>query len=336
VESILIDTWLGEHESIPVLDSASASSVRARAQLEAEAAGFSREDGARLTNVASELATNQLAHAHQGVIVIRQIERDGVPGVEVIAADYGDGIADPSAALAGTSTRAGLGAGIAAVREFSDEVDFDVRLGEGTCVWARKFREPVPRWREIGIVGRPHPHERVSGDHAFFVRAGSRLTVAVADGLGHGPEARLASSTAIRAVAQHADDALPEVLLSAHALLKDTRGAVMAVARLERDRGEVELASVGNVSVQLCQPRSSQRFSGSSFTLGLRGRNPRVWTEATPVTPWDALVLYTDGVSSKAEVDREQLRGEHPVVLAHQLLLRFGVDHDDALVLVAR
>ena len=45
----------------------------------------------------------------------------------------------------------------------ADEVDIDVRLGEGTCVWARKFASPVPKAREVAIFGRPCEGEAVSG-----------------------------------------------------------------------------------------------------------------------------------------------------------------------------
>jgi serine/threonine protein phosphatase PrpC len=195
----------------------------------------------------------------------------------------------------------------------------------------------MPRQREVGIVGRPHPVERLSGDDAVFHRRGAWLELAVADGLGHGPEARRAASTAVHLARDDATGDLDALLLRAHTSLQETRGAVMAVASLPPDRGEVAVASVGNVSITRFGPRELHRFGGSSFTLGRRGRTPKVWTETVPITPWEALVLFTDGVSSKADIQANpELLRQHPVVLAHQLLLRFGVDSDDALVLVAR
>lgn len=290
-----------------------------------------------MVNVASELANNQRLHARDGVVVFRRVERDGVSGLEIVAADRGEGIADPTAALAGVSTGASLGAGLSAVREFSDEVDIDVRLGEGSCVWARKFQQPVRRRREVGIVGRPHPGERVSGDHAGFRRTSEQLLLAVADGLGHGPHARRASSAAIRAAMSQGGAELDTLLLEAHGALHDTRGAVMAAARVHEKAGQVDVAAVGNITVEVRGPRQAQRFGGSSFTLGVRGRLPRVWSESATLTPWDAVVLFSDGVSSRADLGVDtSLLLEHPVVMAHQILLRFAVEHDDVVVLVAR
>src|SRR6185295_18454260 len=94
--------------------------------------------------------------------------------------------------------------GLSSVLRLADEVDFDVRIGEGTCVFARKLVEPPPHKSEVAIFGRPHVGERISGDDAAFVRDGSSLLIAVADGLGHGSEARAASGAAVSFVRDHA------------------------------------------------------------------------------------------------------------------------------------
>ena len=91
---------------------------------------------AALVNVASELAHNQLSHAVRGFVEVRETLRGGDRGIEVIAADAGRGIADPARALEGRgSSGSSLGVGLAAVLELADEVDIDVRLGEGTRTW---------------------------------------------------------------------------------------------------------------------------------------------------------------------------------------------------------
>src|SRR6185503_17311143 len=99
-----------------------------------------------LAAAASELAHNQLAHAMRGHIALRAVDRAGVPGLEVIAADAGPGIADPARALRGEPRRAGsLGVGLSAAQRLSHEMDLDVRGGEGTCVRLRRFAAPVAR-----------------------------------------------------------------------------------------------------------------------------------------------------------------------------------------------
>ena len=56
------------------------------------------------------------------------------------------------------------------------------------------------------------------------------------------------------------------------------------------------------------------------------------------IEPHETLIVYTDGIRSRASiVDDLMLQREHPIVIAHQLVERFGRDEDDdVLVLVAR
>jgi anti-sigma regulatory factor (Ser/Thr protein kinase) len=335
----LIDHWLGRAEAERTEDEASVSLARDRVRAEGARLGLPPTKIARLVNVASELAHNQLAHARDGHIALRPVVRGGIQGLEVIAADRGDGIADPARALEGRPSRAGsLGVGLAAVRELADEVDFDVRLGEGTCIFARVFSDVQTRGLEVGILGRPCDGERVSGDDAAVVREGDRLLVGVADGLGHGPLAREASMEAARVLRTAPSGAPDSVLAACHKALGKTRGAVMAVCAIDEGTRGLTIASVGNVSVHVYGFGPAKRFDGSSFVLGDHGRAPRrIVTEERRLERAELLVSFTDGVSSRAslEGDRDLLR-QHPIQIAQHVLERFGGSHDDALVLVVR
>ena len=337
VASTLVDQWLAGAEALPTIDEASVSAARERVRVEGARVGLPPVKIAQLVNVASELAHNQLAHARGGYIAVRPVLSGGVQGLEVIAADRGEGIADPARALEGRPSRVGsLGVGLAAVCELADEVDFDVRLGEGTCVSARVFARVSARGLQIGILGRPCDGERVSGDDAAVARAGDRLLVGVADGLGHGPLAREASAGAAR-VLRSAPSAAPDAVLEAcHRAVAQTRGAVMAVCAIEESTRDLTIASVGNVSAHVYGLGPSRRFDGSSFVLGGPGRAPRrIATEKRQLARPELLVLFTDGVSSRADLegDRDLLR-QHPIRVAQRVLERFGGSHDDALVLV--
>jgi anti-sigma regulatory factor (Ser/Thr protein kinase) len=345
MDPLLNDEWLGEADRIPMIDEGSVSLVRGRVRSEGDKLGLSEVVIASLVNVASELGHNQLAHAHFGEMVVRAIERDGIAGIEIVAANGGDGILDPTEALhvpprsvpERIDPKASLGIGLAAVVELADEVDFDIRLDEGTCIWARKFAPSVRRRRQIGLYGRPFPGERVSGDHGGFVRDGDALLVGLADGIGHGPEAREASAAAIRTL--RARSTLPpEKLLDAcHEALTKTRGAVMAVVRIP-EPGEDALASVvGNIDVHIYGLAEGRRLSGRSFVLGAPGTRRRPVREEHPFGPRDVLVLFSDGLRTHTDLEGElDLLREHPIVIAHQLVQRFGRENDDVLVLVVR
>jgi anti-sigma regulatory factor (Ser/Thr protein kinase) len=343
VGGLLIGEWLGGVESLPMLDEASVALLRERVRELAASLALTTVVTGSLVNVASELGHNQLAHARGGSIALRRIERDNVPGIEIIAADRGDGILEPRRALEGRprvtvpGERSSLGIGLSAVLELADEVDFDTRIGEGTCVWARKFAAPVSRRREVGIYGHPHPGERVSGDHGTFSRLDGALVVGVADGLGHGPQAREASQRAIELLREESSTAIELIVEDCHAALADTRGAVMALARIPEPGGRVETACAGNVSIHLVGPGQSRHVSGPSRVLGAPGQARRAERQEHELGSRDVVALYSDGLVTKTDLEGElDLLREHPIVIAHELVKRFGRDNDDVLVLVAR
>jgi anti-sigma regulatory factor (Ser/Thr protein kinase)/serine/threonine protein phosphatase PrpC len=342
----LTDRWLGEGPRFRIIDEASIALIREQVRLEGHALGLSKTVTGAAVNVASELGHNQLAHARGGEMAVRRIGRASVAGLEVIAADRGPGIASPNEALEGAvktpkSARASksLGVGLQAVLELSDETDFDIRLGEGTCVWARKFAErpPYPR-RQVGVYGRPCPEEDTSGDDGLFLRRDASLLLAIADGLGHGAPAREASEAAMEALVAAAGDPPEHILMRCHSALGSTRGAVMSIVRVAEPGNVATMGCAGNTSVHIYGIGPARRFSGPSFILGARGRAPKPFLEERSLEPSDAVVLFTDGLSTKTDLEGELdlILRKHPVRIAEELVKRFGRSNDDALVLVAR
>lgn len=146
---VLIARWLGsESQPIPIYDEASVSSAREHVRDAGKRANLPKELVESVALIASELTHNQLSHAKQGYFPVKPIEREGVKGLEVIAADMGPGIPQPALAIKDrVSTEGSLGAGLGAVCRIADEVEFDNRIEEGVCVIARKFeRRPKPNW----------------------------------------------------------------------------------------------------------------------------------------------------------------------------------------------
>lgn len=338
METFLIDEWIGQGDSIPVLDEASLSLVRAKARDVATAQGLGAVEAERLTTIASELGRNQLRHARRGQIAVRAIARGAHAGVELVAADEGSGIVDPTSALEGKPRLEGsLGVGLASARALAYEMDVDVRIREGTCVRARVFAGEPPKRREIGIYGRPYRDEPRSGDHGCFDREDDRLVLALCDGLGHGDPARSAAGEAMRTFAQNRTASPLAILEACHRALGPTRGAVMAVLAVREGDGRLDLASVGNITIELVQPRDARRFGGTSFVLGSTQRGWRAEATQDTMTRDEAVVLFTDGISSRASIEGDfALLRAHPIAIAHQLVARFGREDDDVLVLVAR
>jgi anti-sigma regulatory factor (Ser/Thr protein kinase) len=340
MEALLVERWLRGCEPISTLDEASVAVARELVRREAALVSMSEEDTARLVTCASELGHNQLRHARFGKIAVRRVVREGVAGVEIIAADEGEGIEDVEAMAPMVSRlpdAPSLGIGLSGVIELAGEVDFDVRLGEGTCVWARRFVSEVPHARTVAICGRPIDGERYAGDDAAFVRLeDGGLVIAVADGLGHGREAREAAHVAVECVVAHPERS-PNILLEdVHALLAKTRGAVMAIARLDPTR-VLDVSLAGNVAARTVGRREGvdRRYAGPSFTLGSPGRVARMRVETDSLGAHEMFLMFSDGVSSRLAIDAAQF-SVPTIVAARRLLDAWSDRRDDALLALVR
>ncbi len=184
---------------------------------------------------------------------------------------------------------------------------------------------------EIGVAQRPAQGETLCGDAYAVVRCGNRTLVALADGLGHGPEAARAAEAFCSHAREAADRPLDAILASADRVVAGTRGVAAALLRLDPP-GHFEFAGVGNVVLRALSRRPIHPLSVAG-TLGRRSAR-RLRCERFEVDRGDLLVLYTDGVSGRW--DLSPLRGEPTERLARELLDVHGRAHDDATCLVVR
>lgn len=183
----------------------------------------------------------------------------------------------------------------------------------------------------IGVAQRPAEGEVLCGDAYVIVRRGPRTLVAVADGLGHGPEA----ARAARAFCSHAEAAadapLETILASGDRAVAGTRGVAASLLRLDPP-GHAEFAGVGNVMLRVVGRAPAHPLSVAGI-LGRRNAR-RLRCERFAVAHGDLLVLFTDGVSARWEANG--LGADAPDRLARALLDRHGRSHDDATCVVVR
>jgi serine/threonine-protein kinase RsbT len=107
----------------------------------ADQAGFSEVDRSMIATAVSELATNILRYAKEGVVRLRIVRQENRTGIEVLAEDKGPGIEDLSEAMKDrVSSGSSLGLGLPSVKRIMDEFAIDSRLGGGTRVSAKMWR----------------------------------------------------------------------------------------------------------------------------------------------------------------------------------------------------
>ena len=198
---------------LPLDDASAVGSARRAAERLADQLGLPTGRVAEVGLAVTEIATNVHCHAGGGALLLRALRTAATAALEVVAIDAGPGIADLAAARR-TAIRPGAPCiGLGSIERLADAVDISSEPGRGTVLIVRfdADRRSAP-----GLDDKVHPAagitralsgEAVCGD-AYAVRsAGSRLSLMICDGSGHGPLAAAASREAVRAFSDPGDSA---------------------------------------------------------------------------------------------------------------------------------
>ncbi len=328
--------------ALPVAESSQAGEARRAASLLADRAGFDEVGRGKVALVATELATNLARHATRGMLVFSILSSGPARGLEILSIDRGPGMADFRRCLVdGYSSLDSPGNGLGAVARIADEFDAHSAPGEGTVLAARLWAVPPSRGRagpalDVAAVCLPMAGEAECGDAWAAVEPEpGRTTILLADGLGHGPAAARAADEAVAALRRGVGSSPSDVIHEAHRSMKGTRGAAVAVARVDLGRREVRFAGVGNIAATIIAPGSRHGLVSLSGTVG--GDVRKVQEFAQPWPPGALLVMHSDGLATQWRLDRQSpLAARMPGVIAGVLFRDFARDRDDSTALVAR
>jgi serine/threonine-protein kinase RsbT len=113
--------------------------ARRLARTMAQAVGFNPADVEAVVLSVSELATNLLRYAQNGLILLNTIEESDRRGIRIESRDTGPGIENVEQALRdGFTTGISLGSGIPSVRRLMDDFQLQSRPS-GTWIVAQKW-----------------------------------------------------------------------------------------------------------------------------------------------------------------------------------------------------
>ena len=291
--------------------------------------------------VATEMATNLVKHAGNGTMLFQRIRENGSSGLRLLAIDKGPGISDVTKALQdGHSTAGSMGTGLGAVRRLSDEFEVYSASGMGTLIraefWPDKHSDSQSQQMLVtGAVSEPIQGEEECGDGWGFRRFADSVVLMVVDGLGHGILAAEAAREGEQILAKAQSDSPLQILQDIHDALRKTRGAAVAVARINEGKGLVSFAGVGNISASIVSPGLSRSLASHNGTVG--HHMPRVQEFTYPWNADNILVMHSDGLTSRWDLDRYPgIWSKHPSVIAAMLHRDFCRRRDDVTVVAAK
>jgi anti-sigma regulatory factor (Ser/Thr protein kinase) len=309
--------------------------ARRHAAGEAAKAGLGEVEAGKLAIVVTELGTNLVRHARRGRLLVSTRAARGE--IELVAIDEGPGIPDLARSMGdGFSTGGTPGTGLGAVGRLADEFDMHSSVPAGTVVVARvRAAGSAARTLNVAAISIAAPGETECGDSWAFGLEGDSVAVLVADGLGHGPDAAVASREAVEEFSLRAGQGPAQVLQALHLRLRGTRGAAVGVLRADGRAGVLTLSGAGNVTTRIISGATDRTLLTQSGTAGLHVRSPH---QATADWPAHALVvMFSDGVESRwpGELLHDVLQRD-PAIAAAILLRDHLRGKDDATVAVVR
>lgn len=185
-----------------------------------------------------------------------------------------------------------------------------------------------------GAVNRPKEGQNISGD-TYLVRdiGNGQVLVSVIDGLGGGEEASQAAVSAANVLHAHHTLPLEQLIRHSHNALRSTRGAVIAILRLDTTSRTANYIGVGNIGIQVYSAMSIRPISKNGI-LGYR--MPTLLELTYTYNSGDTFVLYSDGISGRFNLDGKLDLNVPPQELAHAILDMYGKSNDDATVVVVR
>lgn len=175
--------------------------------------------------------------------------------------------------------------------------------------------------------------ESMCGDAWDLVDRGERVVIVLADGLGHGPEARAAADRAIEAVRAEAGGSLTEMLAAAHDASGRTRGCVLSIAEFDLECELLRYCAIGNSGGRVLTPAGCRVLPSQPGIVGRSWRNPTI--QDWPFGDGDLAVLHSDGLSDRFVLGVAD-RYADLQALVDRLLAVYGREHDDCLVVAAR
>jgi anti-sigma regulatory factor (Ser/Thr protein kinase) len=321
-----------------VVESSQVSEARRVVDTVARHCGIAERRRADISLVVTELATNLVKHGRGGEILAAEFEDCDGSGLEVLAIDKGPGMADIERCVAdGYSTAGSPGNGLGAIIRQSDLVRIYSRPDRGTAIMTRFVMQPAKPGpaMQVGAAVAPYPGEIACGDRWACSNGAADRTLLMADGSGHGSEAARAAEAAVRVLRDNVMDPCEQLVERMHHALRPTRGAAVAVARIDAAAQQVRYVGVGNITGALVSKGSARQMMSYNGTAGHIA--PRIREMTYPFSGDPLLIMHSDGLTPRWDLAAYPgLAAQHPSLIAAVLFRDFRRGRDDASVVAMR
>ena len=335
---------MNPHLACPIHESSQIGDARRQAARLGAGMGFDDLALGRLALLVTELGTNLVRHATEGLLLIGAYAQSTVATIELISVDRGPGMRDAQQSLMdGVSTAGTGGTGLGAVKRLSAQFLIFSKPGFGTVIVSRltadnssmgPSNEQQASLAFAGICVAA-PGESVCGDSWACRRDGANASFLIADGLGHGPEAAVAADAAVGVFMKQAGPGARDIVERCHAALRSTRGAAVAAIDIDVGARSISYCGAGNISARIISGVEDRSLLSQHGTVGLQMRKIQSLEYELPLHA--LLIAHSDGILTRWDLkDVPELLACDPIILAAHLIRNKLRGRDDATVVVVQ
>lgn len=267
--------------------------------------------------VIAEIVSNLSKHADEGKVLVKLIEENGIPGLEIIAIDNGPGMSDVKRMMVdGVSTKNTLGQGLGAIKRQTDFFQLYSIKDWGTILVARIYNDEIPAKKnvkfDIKSILLPKPGETECGDGFYSIITKDHVKLFLGDGLGHGPDAAIAVTTAGESFLKCTENSPEEIIRQMNIAVKKTRGLVGTVVVFNIKEKNWKICGVGNISTKIISPDQTKNYIGYNGIIGLNLSN-NLHAQEINYDPGQHLIMCSDGLKSRWDLFK------HPTIFRYDL-----------------
>ncbi|QTA77956.1 Phosphatase family protein, RsbX-like [Desulfonema limicola] len=182
------------------------------------------------------------------------------------------------------------------------------------------------------ITTRAYQNDIYCGDKCAWWEDEKKVTLCIADGLGHGPEAEAAARLAIDYIEAHLSESIPSLFLGCDIALQLTRGAALGLIVIDKINKTLTYAGIGNTRAFVVN-HEIERFLSN---YGIVGGGFRKLTPETSALPENyTIIMYTDGIEEIFDFNKYTREMKQDIQLLSQEILKdWGRTWDDAAIMI--
>lgn len=137
------------------------------------------------------------------------------------------------------------------------------------------------------------------GDSFYIKETDEYLLCVVADGLGSGEQAMIASSAVTETAKRYCDDSVDELMAKCNEAVRNTRGAAVAILKFDKQTYKFAYNNIGNIRFYLYSPEGVLTYPLPVKGF-LSGRvQQRFRTQTFAFRPKSRFLIHTDGLELK-------------------------------------